>query len=197
MLIAYENLGPPMRGKHFFQLSREMPEAFYTAQTGLEPVDEIIRRVMRSGYAHHIERLMFLGNPMLLCDISPDEVYRWFMELFVDAYDWVMVPNVYGMSQFADGGGITTKPYVSSSNYVRKMSPYSKGNWSRVWDALFWRFVERERELFESNPRMKMMARQLDRMDAERLAEHRRIAEGYLTALHEENRASSFVAELQ
>lgn len=196
MLIAYEQLGARMRSRNFFGFSRPMPEAFYTGQTGLEPVDEIIRRVLKYGYAHHIERLMFLGNPMLLCEISPDEVYRWFMELFIDSYDWVMVPNVYGMSQFADGGLITTKPYVSSSNYIRKMSPWKKGNWARVWDALFWRFVYGQRELFEKNPRMSMMARQLEKMGDKKLNSHLTIGEGYLSALHEDGRPAEYVADL-
>jgi deoxyribodipyrimidine photolyase-related protein len=196
MLIAYEKLGPRMRSRNFFGFERPMPKAFYTGETGLKPTDEVIRRVLRYGYAHHIERLMFLGNPMLLCEIDPDEVYRWFMELFIDAYDWVMVPNVYGMSQFADGGLITTKPYVSSSNYIRKMSPYGKGNWATVWDALFWRFVEKRRGLFESNPRMKMMARHLERMGEEKLSGHLNVAEGYLKALHQEGNPAAFVASL-
>ena len=82
--------------------------------------------MLRTGYCHHIERLMILGNFMLLCDIHPDAVYQWFMELFIDAYDWVMVPNVYGMSQHADGGLMTTKPYISGSSYVLKMSDFKQ-----------------------------------------------------------------------
>lgn len=81
---------------------------------------------------------MILGNFMLLCEIDPDEVYKWFMEMFIDSYDWVMVPNVYGMSQFADGGVMATKPYISSSNYVRKMSNFAKGDWCGIWDGLYW-----------------------------------------------------------
>ena len=83
---------------------------------------------------------MVLGNFMLLCEFDPDEVYRWFMELFIDSYDWVMVPNVYGMSQFSDGGLMATKPYISSSNYIIKMSNYGRGDWQSKWDGLFWRF---------------------------------------------------------
>ncbi len=196
MLVSYEHLGARMRRRNFFGFHRPMPEAFYTGTTGLEPVDEIIRRVLESGYAHHIERLMFLGNPMLLCEIDPDEVYRWFMELFIDAYDWVMVPNVYAMSQFADGGLITTKPYLSSSNYIRKMSPWKKGGWATVWDGLFWRFVHRRRELFDNNPRMSMMARQLDRMGEEKLSSHLAVAEGYLEALHLHGSQAAYVAGL-
>ena len=83
---------------------------------------------MKTGYAHHIERLMIIGNFMLLCEFNPDEVYRWFMEMFIDSYDWVMVPNVYGMSQFADGGLMSTKPYISGSSYILKMSNYKREN---------------------------------------------------------------------
>lgn len=114
-----------------------MPAAFYDGSTGIVPVDHVVQSVLDTGYCHHIERLMILGNFMLLCDIHPDAVYQWFMELFIDAYDWVMVPNVYGMSQFADGGGMTTKPYISGSGYVRKMSDFPKGPWCKIWDSLY------------------------------------------------------------
>ena len=79
---------------------------------------------------------------MLLCEFDPNEIYRWFMELFIDAYDWVMVPNVFGMSQFADGGLMSTKPYISGSNYILKMSNYQKSDWVEIWDGLFWRFLK-------------------------------------------------------
>ena len=78
-------------------------------------INLFVEEDLKTGYLHHIERLMVLGNFMLLCEFDPDEVYRWFMELFIDSYDWVMVPNIYGMSQFADGGLMSTKPYISSS----------------------------------------------------------------------------------
>ena len=100
---------------------------------------------------------MVLGNFMLLCEFDPDEVYRWFMELFIDAYDWVMVPNVYGMSQFADGGLMSTKPYISGSNYVLKMSDHNKSDWQVIWDGLFWRFMHVHRKFFLQNPRLGML----------------------------------------
>ena len=90
------------------------------------------------------------------------------MELFIDAYDWVMVPNVYGMSQFADGGFFATKPYISSSNYILKMSNYSKGDWQEIWDALFWHFMDKQREFFSSNPRLAMLLGTFDKWDAEK-----------------------------
>jgi deoxyribodipyrimidine photolyase-related protein len=124
----------------------------------------VIKKLLETGYAHHIERLMVLGNFMLLCELDPDEVYRWFMELFIDAYDWVMVPNVYGMSQFADGGLMSGKPYISSSNYLMKMGDFSKGPWQQTWDALFWRFMHVHRDFFLKNPRMGMLIRTYDKM---------------------------------
>jgi deoxyribodipyrimidine photolyase-related protein len=112
---------------------------------------------------------MILGNFMLLCEFHPDAVYRWFMEMYIDAYDWVMVPNVYGMSQFADGGMMCTKPYISGSNYVLKMSDYkADGHWEKIWDALFWRFMHKQRDFFGTNPRLGMLLKTLDRMPAEK-----------------------------
>ena len=158
-----------MRRMNHFSLSNRMPKALYDASTGMEPVDALIGRILDDGYCHHIERLMVLGNLMLLLEIAPDEVYRWFMELFVDAYDWVMVPNVYGMSQFATGRAITTKPYVSGSNYLRKMSDWPRsGDWVDQWDGLFWGFVAKYRSTFTSNPRTAAMVGNLDSMTTER-----------------------------
>jgi deoxyribodipyrimidine photolyase-related protein len=157
-----------------------MPSAFYTATTGIPPVDRVIRQVLREGWCHHIERLMVLGNFMLLCRIRPDDVYRWFMELFVDANDWVMVPNVHGMSQFADGGTFTTKPYISGSNYILKMSDEPKGAWCAIWDGLFWSFIADHLDFFQSNPRLSMIARTWLKMPAEKQCSHRDAAERFL-----------------
>jgi deoxyribodipyrimidine photolyase-related protein len=99
-----------------------------------------------------------------------------------------MVPNVYGMSQYADGGLITTKPYVSGSNYLRKMTRYPKGDWCEIWDGLYWRFIEKHRPLFESNPRLAMMTSHLDRMGEERLGAHKDRAADFLARLHAADR---------
>ena len=181
---VYEAKGSEERTRNFWNFSRPMPNMFYTATTGIEPVDDVIRTVLQTGYCHHIERLMVLGNFMLLCEIDPDEVYRWFMELFIDAYDWVMVPNVYGMSQFADGGLMSTKPYISSSNYILKMSNYSKGDWQATWDGLFWRFMHKQRDFFLKNPRLSMLVRTFDKMNsAQQQNAHLQHAEAYLAQL--------------
>jgi deoxyribodipyrimidine photolyase-related protein len=179
---VYVHLGRKQRCLNYWNHGREMPLALYTGSTGIEPVDNVIHRVLQTAYCHHIERLMVLGNFMLLCEIHPQAIYQWFMELFIDAYDWVMVPNVYGMSQYADGGLITTKPYISGSAYVLKMSNFKKGPWCAIWDALYWRFIDRHRDFFSKNPRMSVMVSQCNRLGP-RLAEHHRTAEKFLDAL--------------
>jgi deoxyribodipyrimidine photolyase-related protein len=163
MRCAYLRNGVQMRTRNFLSHLQKLSSKWYCAETGVLPVDNVIKKVLRNSYCHHIERLMVLGNFMLLSEIHPDEVYRWFMELFIDAYDWVMVPNVYAMSQFADGGTITTKPYFSSSNYILKMSDYKKDEWCETWDKAFWEFVARNRELLVKNPRLVFLVRALDK----------------------------------
>lgn len=161
---VYLLIGEEQRSANFFGHRRPLPAAFYTGDTGLLPVDSIIRRVLASAYAHHIERLMILGNVMLLCEIEPPAVYRWFKELFIDAYDWVMVPNVFGMSQFADGGRMMTKPYLAVSHYLRKMSDFPPGSWCDVLDGLFWRFAAKHQDFFARNPRLAPLLRLLHRL---------------------------------
>lgn len=179
----YDLEGVAQRTTNFWKHERPMPKAFYDGTTGIAPVDHVIGKVLKTGYAHHIERLMILGNFMLLCEIDPDDVYTWFMELFIDAYDWVMVPNVYAMSQFADGGRMMTKPYISSSNYVRKMSDYEKGEWCDIWDDLYWRFVAKNREFFEGNPRLKVMTSHLKRMGEAEVKKRTKRGDAFLERL--------------
>jgi deoxyribodipyrimidine photolyase-related protein len=183
MAGIYRHRGTAIRHGNFWNHDRAMPRAFYDATTGIPPVDRVIRQVLRDGYCHHIERLMVLGNFMLLCRIRPDDIYRWFMELFIDAYDWVMVPNTYGMSQFADGGTFTTKPYLSGSNYLLKMSDETKGPWCEVWDGLFWSFIDDHRAFFLKNPRLSMMVRTWEKMPTEKQQAHRGAASSYLSQL--------------
>jgi deoxyribodipyrimidine photolyase-related protein len=180
---AYEFRGRTQRRGNFWGHERKLPGSFWNGTTGIPPIDIVIRRVLATGYAHHIERLMLLANFMQLCEFQPDAVYRWFMEMFVDAYDWVMVPNVYGMGLYADGGSIVTKPYLSSSNYVLKMSDFERGPWCDVWDGLFWRFIARQRSVFAANPRLNVMVRNLDRLDAVRRERLLAAAENYLSQL--------------
>jgi deoxyribodipyrimidine photolyase-related protein len=179
----YAREGRKQRTRNYWGFTRKIPESFWQGSTGMLPFDVVTNRVKRSAYAHHIERLMVLGNLMLLCEFDPDEVYRWFMSFFIDAYDWVMVPNIYGMSQFADAGLMTTKPYISGSNYLLKMGDWEKGEWQNTWDGLFWRFMHVHRDFFLQNPRLGMLVRQFDQMPAEKRNRHLQHAEKFLDNL--------------
>ena len=180
---VYVSKGSIERTKNYWGFTKKMPDSFYTASTGIKPVDDSINKVNDNAYLHHIERLMVIGNFMFLCEINPDDVYKWFMELFIDSYDWVMVPNVYGMSQFADGGLMSTKPYISSSNYIMKMSDYKKGEWQKIWDGLYWRFIHKNQSFFTSNPRLSMMVRTLNKMSTDKLNYHLEVSETFLSQL--------------
>jgi len=180
---VYETVGGRERSTNFWQFDRPIPSSFWTAGTGIIPIDLTIRKLLKTGYCHHIERLMVLGNFMILCEFDPDDVYRWFMEMFIDSYDWVMVPNVYGMSQFADGGLMSTKPYISGSNYLVKMGDFPKGEWQEVWDSLFWRFLDKNRAFFAKNPRLSMLLRTFDRFDPEKKSHLIARAETFLASL--------------
>ena len=181
--LVYEREGGKQRTTNYWKFSRKIPEGFWTGNTGIAPIDATIKKILATGYSHHIERLMVLGNFMLLCEFDPDQVYQWFMELFIDAYDWVMVPNVYGMTQFADGGLMTTKPYISGSNYLMKMSDYPKGDWQPIWDGLFWRFMHVHRDFFLKNPRLGMLVKTFDKMSPEKQQLHLNNAEWFLKEL--------------
>lgn len=180
---VYELKGIEQRTKNYWNFKRKIPARFWKGETGIEPLDITIKKVIETGYCHHIERLMVIGNFMLLSEFDPNEVYRWFMELFIDAYDWVMVPNVYGMSQFADGGLMSTKPYISGSNYLMKMSDYKKGDWQLIWDGLFWQFMDKHRSFFLSNTRLGMLIRTFDKMSEERKNVLLSAAEKYLKTI--------------
>jgi len=180
----YEVEGVFERTNNYWKFDRKIPESFWEGTTGILPIDNTIQKLKDHAYCHHIERLMVFGNFFLLCEFDPDEVYRWFMEWFIDAYDWVMVPNVYGMTQYADGGLITTKPYISGSNYIRKMSNYKKGDWCDIWDGLYWRFIFKNKDVLSKNYRMGMMVNLVNKMDTAKLNNHIKNAEGFLEKMH-------------
>jgi deoxyribodipyrimidine photolyase-related protein len=176
---VYSRLGRRQRTGNFWKHT----QAFAQARTGIVPVDTVVKRVQDHAWCHHIERLMVAGSFLLLCEVDPNEVYRWFMGQFIDAYDWVMVPNVYGMSQYADGGLITTKPYLCGSAYVLRMSNFPRGDWCPVWDALYWRFIHRHMDFFATNPRMSMAASACRKLGS-RLTQHLQTADSFLERLH-------------
>jgi deoxyribodipyrimidine photolyase-related protein len=183
MRATYHDLGVEMRTTNHWGHHRKIPQSFYDGTTGIVPLDDTIQRLLKTGYCHHIERLMVLGGFMFLCEFDPDEIYRWFMELFVDSYDWVMVPNAYAMSQNADGGSITTKPYFSGSSYIRKMSHHKKGEWCDVWDGLYWRWIWNHADELAKNPRWAMMCSMVKKMDEDKRQTHLENAEAFLHQL--------------
>lgn len=125
---------------NYFKQNNKLSKAWYDAKTNIPPVDKAIKTAFKYGYLHHIERLMVMGNFMTLCRMKPDEQYKWFMEFSLDSYDWVMYQNIF-MISYADGGETMRKPYLSSANYILKMSDYKKGEWSEIWTALFYLFL--------------------------------------------------------
>lgn len=144
--------------------SRILGPDWFSGTTGLPPLDSAIRRAIGTGWCHHIERLMVLGAAMFMCDVRAAEAYRFFMEMFVDAAEWVMEPNVYGMSQFV-APTFATKPYFSGSAYLLKMSDFPRGEWCEVWDGLYWSTVQRMRKQLTGNPRMSPILRAFDKLD--------------------------------
>ena len=117
-----------------------------------------------------------IGNIPLLLGIDPNEIYRWFMEMFIDSYEWVMKANVYCMSQYSEGGLFTTKPYISSSNYICKMSDYPREGWTEKWDSLFWAFTSQQKEKIEENPRTRVILYNLNRKTSEKMKQYKAIA---------------------
>ena len=141
---------------------------WYDGTTGIEPLDHAIRTMLRRGWNHHIERLMILANLMNLCEIAPQRVYEYFMTHHIDAYDWVMRPNIEGMGMSSSDDAFATKPYICGSNYILKMSDHQKGEWCHVVDGLYWRFVKNHRAELAANARTALTVKSLDRLTAER-----------------------------
>lgn len=132
--------------KNYFGNNKKLSKKWYDGTTKIKPVDDAIKNAFNSGYLHHIQRLMVIGNFMNLSQIKPKEGFRWFMEFSCDSYEWVMHQNVYEMVFFISGGGTMTRPYVSSSNYILKMSDYKKEEWCDVWDKLYHDFIKRNKK---------------------------------------------------
>jgi deoxyribodipyrimidine photolyase-related protein len=165
---VYQHHGETQLQSNLFNFSGSLKDSWYSGDTGIPPLDDAINFSDRYGYTHHINRLMVISNLMTLCEVHPKNVYRWFMEMYVDSSEWVMTPNVFGMGTFADGGIFATKPYICGSNYILKMSDYKKGDWCNTVDGLYWRFVSRHMGVLKNNPRLSFMRKTLENMDPQR-----------------------------
>ena len=165
--VYWENM-PQYKNLNFWSHKRKLNENWYTGNTGIPPLDDAIKESEEFAYSHHINRLMIIANLMNLSGINPNEMYKWFMEMYIDSYDWVMVPNVYGMGSYADGGIFSTKPYICGSSYMLRMSNYKKGEWCDIVDGLYWKFIDKNIKFFESNPRLSVMTRSLAKMEKDR-----------------------------
>ncbi|MEB0075971.1 cryptochrome/photolyase family protein [Pseudomonas sp. CCI3.2] len=155
--------------------SQPLPSWFWDGKTRMRCLAHAIGSSLENAHAHHIQRLMVIGNFALLAGLDPQEVHRWYLGVYIDAFEWVELPNTLGMSQFADGGLLATKPYVSSAAYIDRMSDYCKGchydKKARLgeracpYNALYWDFFQRNKTQLEGNPRLSMVYRQLSIMD--------------------------------
>ena len=130
----------------YFNNKKKLTKEWYNGTLNIEPIDDCIKKAFETGYLHHIERLMLVGNFMNLSQISSNEGFKWYMEFAIDSYDWVMYLNVYEMVFFNSGGRSTRKPYISSSNYIIKMSNYKNGTWSIKWDKLYKDFLIKNKD---------------------------------------------------
>ena len=170
---------------------RHLPDFFWTGKTKMNCVKHAVDQSLDYAYAHHIQRLMVTGNFALLANIKPELVDEWYLGIYIDAIEWVELPNTRGMSQFADGGVVATKPYISSANYINKMSNYCKSchydHKEKVtenacpFNSLYWNFLDRHSEKFSKNGRMNMMYANLNKMDADAKADIINKAESYLS----------------
>lgn len=168
---------PAYASANTLQAKQQLPGYFWTGKTRMRCMEQSINQSLEYAYAHHIQRLMVTGNFSLLAGIEPEQVDAWYLGVYIDAIEWVELPNTRGMSQFADGGLLASKPYAGSGQYIHRMSDYCKnchykvrqrsGEGSCPFNSLYWHFMQRHRERFEKNPRMSMVYRNWDRQEPE------------------------------
>ncbi|WP_209452029.1 cryptochrome/photolyase family protein [Leptospira ryugenii] len=173
---------PSYQTLNHLEHQRELPSWYWTGETKMNCMSYSIRQSLHLAYAHHIQRLMVIGNFSLLYGVNPDELDKWYLGIYIDAFEWVEITNTRGMSQFADGGKIASKPYVSSANYIDKMSNYCKNcaydkkTKSEVnscpYNSLYWHFFDRHKKILEKNPRIGMVYHTWGKMNS---AEKKRI----------------------
>jgi len=189
----YWAMMPGLENSNFLSHQNDLPAFFWTGVTQMNCMQKAIKQSLQYAYAHHIQRLMVTGNFALLAGCDPRSVDAWYLGIYIDAIQWVELPNTRAMSQFADGGKVATKPYVSSARYIHAMSDYCKdctydwkkryGPGSCPFNSLYWHFFDRHRTLLENNPRVGMTYRTWDRMDADQRNALLKQAQTYLSEI--------------
>ena len=172
---------PGYKEENFFNATRNLPDFYWHGNSKMKCLNQCIQETKKNAYAHHIQRLMVLGNFALLAGIDPKQVNEWFLIVYADAYEWVELPNVSGMILFADGGYLASKPYAAGGNYINKMSNYCKNCYYKVtkkngkdacpFNYLYWDFLARNRIKLELNPRIAMMYKTYDKMNETKKSE--------------------------
>lgn len=172
--IYWQNM-PDYADKNHFSANNTLPDYFWHAKTKMNCMHHAIKQSLETAYAHHIQRLMITGNFCLLTAIDPKQVDEWYLGIYIDAIEWVEMPNTRGMSQFADGGIIATKPYAASGNYINKMSDYCKSCHYNVkqksedsacpFNSLYWQFMLRHEQQLANNPRIGMIYKNWHKQD--------------------------------
>ncbi len=181
--------------QNFLSNTRDLPTWFWTGETKMQCLSVTIKQSLEHAYAHHIQRLMITGNFALLAGLNPNQVHQWYLGIYIDAFEWVELPNTLGMSQFADGGLLATKPYVSSAAYINKMSDYCKtcqydvktkiGANACPMNSLYWDFFDRHQEQLAKNPRIGMAYQTLKKMDPQDLVAIKNQAKINLSKINE------------
>lgn len=184
---------PDYKNENFFAAKRALPDFYWTGDTQLNCIKQCVSETSRHAYAHHIQRLMVLGNFLLLTGVNPDEVNEWYLCVYADAYEWVELPNVTGMTLFADGGFLASKPYASGGAYINKMSNYCQncvysikektGEKACPFNYLYWHFLIRNEDKLRSQHRLAMMYRQIDKMPSEKIEAIKLSSEQFLSSL--------------
>lgn len=179
----YWHFMPSLKTDNYLDAKEALPDFFWTGNTNMNCISQSVKQTKEHAYAHHIQRLMILGNFALLAGLDPDEVNEWYLIVYADAYEWVELPNVSGMILFADGGQLASKPYAASGAYVNKMSNYcanchysvkeKTGTQACPFNYLYWGFMQKHQHRFEGNPRMAMMYRTMSKMDPKQLSHMR------------------------
>jgi len=168
---------PQMAQANFYKHQRALPNWYWTGDTKMNCMKDTIGQTLKYGYAHHIQRLMITGNFALLAEVLPQQVSDWYLAIYVDAIEWVELPNVVGMALFANGGRFTSKPYIASGAYVKRMSNYCDrcqykpdirhGEQACPMTTLYWNFLINHQSEFNQNPRMRLMTANLSKISNE------------------------------